>query len=209
MSENSSTSPTLLDGLLQGSSQAWRRFTYLYAPLVYQWGRKAGLQPEDVADVTQEVFRVVHAKLDRFESGRKETGAFRSWLFGIARIAILDYRRSQAKEAVAVGGTDVQLAIQQQVAPEPIVDEPGETILGVDRVVLRQAINLIRDEYNDSTWQAFWQTAVAGKISSEVGRDLGLSPAAVRQAKYRVLRRLRAELNGFARVEAVGKQGSS
>ncbi len=44
------------------------------------------------------------------------------------------------------------------------------------------------------TWRAFWLCAVEHQSSGEVARQLGMTPGAVRQAKYKVLRHLREEL---------------
>jgi RNA polymerase sigma-70 factor (ECF subfamily) len=64
-------------------------------------------------------------------------------------------------------------------------------------VAERRAIELIRAEFEDRTWRAFWLTAVEGRMAAEVGVELGMAKGAVRQAKYRVLRRLREELDGL------------
>jgi RNA polymerase sigma-70 factor (ECF subfamily) len=58
----------------------------------------------------------------------------------------------------------------------------------------KRALNLIRCEFEDRTWQAFWLTVVEGKSPQELSSDLGMSPGAIRVAKARVLRRLRDEL---------------
>ena len=49
----------------------------------------------------------------------------------------------------------------------------------------------MRGSFKDSTWQAFWQTAVEGKTGPEAARALGLSVAAVYLAKGRVMTRLK------------------
>ncbi len=61
--------------------------------------------------------------------------------------------------------------------------------------VLARALELVRGEFEVTTWQAFWRTTVDGQNPADVGRELGLSAGAVRQAKYRVLRRLRQEMD--------------
>jgi RNA polymerase sigma-70 factor (ECF subfamily) len=43
----------------------------------------------------------------------------------------------------------------------------------------------------------FWRIAVEGHDTKEVAADFGVTPAAVRLAKSRVLRRLRDELTGL------------
>ena len=52
----------------------------------------------------------------------------------------------------------------------------------------------MKDEFQPSTWQAFWGTAVDGQSAKDVGQKLGLSPGAVYVAKSRVLARLREKV---------------
>ena len=59
---------------------------------------------------------------------------------------------------------------------------------------LRRALDQIRPMVEPQTWNAFWNTAVLGRWAPDVAEGLGLNPAAVRQAKSRILRRLRRQL---------------
>jgi RNA polymerase sigma-70 factor (ECF subfamily) len=68
------------------------------------------------------------------------------------------------------------------------VEDEGE------RALFARALDLIRGEFEERTWSAFWRTAVDGRAAKDVGADLGMSAGAVRVAKSRVLRRLRQEL---------------
>jgi len=54
------TRPSLLVRIKDlADRQAWERFVELYAPLVYGFARKRGLQEADASDLTQEVLRAV------------------------------------------------------------------------------------------------------------------------------------------------------
>ena len=64
-----------------------------------------------------------------------------------------------------------------------------------DRNLFDRALELIRCEFEERTWQAFWLTAVEDRPAGEVALELGMTPGAVRVAKSRVLRRLREELS--------------
>ena len=57
-----------------------------------------------------------------------------------------------------------------------------------------RALDLIKNEFEERTWRAFWLTAVGDRVPNEVALELGMSAGAVRVAKSRVLRRLREEL---------------
>jgi RNA polymerase sigma-70 factor (ECF subfamily) len=58
-------------------------------------------------------------------------------------------------------------------------------------------LEVMRAEFEPSTWKACWECVVEGRSAADVGRELGLSPGAVRAAKFRVLCRLRRELDGL------------
>jgi RNA polymerase sigma-70 factor (ECF subfamily) len=60
--------------------------------------------------------------------------------------------------------------------------------------LLRSALESIRGEFHERTWQAFWGVVVDGRAASDVAADLQMKPGTVRVAKSRVLLRLRREL---------------
>jgi len=57
----------------------------------------------------------------------------------------------------------------------------------------RRALELVRGQVEERTWQAFWLTTVEGKSPADVAPILGVSPTTVRTAKSRVLRRLKEQ----------------
>lgn len=187
---DSSTSSALLTGVRARRPDAWSRFARLYTPIVYSWGRQAGLQDSDLADIVQEVFQTALVNIDNFDSTR---GPLRNWLWGITRNKLRHHFRSRGAQVEPVGGTDAHAALQQ------LPDAPFEESTGrIDPVsgLMQRAIALIRPEMQESTWQAFWRTVMEGEKTADVARELGMSTQAVRQARYRVLRRLRYELDG-------------
>src|SRR4051812_27414200 len=89
------TQPTLLVRIRDASDQeAWERFVDLYAPLVYGFLRKRGLQDADAADLTQDVMRSVAAAAQRLEYDERR-GLFRSWLFTIVQNKLIDHWRRE------------------------------------------------------------------------------------------------------------------
>ena len=61
-------------------------------------------------------------------------------------------------------------------------------------LLTRGILDLVRAEFEQRTWDAFWKTTVEGRPATDVGQELGMSANAVYLAKSRVLRRLREEL---------------
>jgi RNA polymerase sigma-70 factor (ECF subfamily) len=147
------------------------------------------LQADDAADVVQEVCRSVHRCIGDFK--HSATGAFRSWLWTIVRHKIVDLLR--ARRIPAVGG-GVHHETLQHLAAEPDFDETEPTYDGDKSALMRRALGLIEPEFEPRSWQAFWRSAVEGKLTSDIAADLAMTQAAVRKAKSRILLRLRTVL---------------
>ena len=56
-------------------------------------------------------------------------------------------------------------------------------------------LEIVKADFREKTWQAFYRTAVDGQTSQAVAEELGMQAAAVRRAKFRVLKRLRDALD--------------
>jgi RNA polymerase sigma-70 factor (ECF subfamily) len=162
----------------------------LYGPLVYCWCRRCRLPDADVADVFQDIFAAVAAHLDGF---RKEAAgdSFRGWLLTITRNKIRDYYRRRHHRPEAVGGSAAQELLHN--VPDP-GDEPHPQAESEDTEFLRRALELVRGDFEENTWQAFWQVVVEDRSAVEVSTALGVSVNAVYKARARVLARLREEL---------------
>jgi RNA polymerase sigma-70 factor (ECF subfamily) len=160
----------------------------LYAPLVFQWCRRRGLREPDAADVVQNVFQAVATHLEPF---RKEVpgDTFRGWLRTITENKIRDHFRRTADEAEAVGGTEAQQRLAQ--LPAAADAEGSGSARDWDTLYLRRVLDVVRPEFEERTWQAFWRTAIDGAAPGDVAADLSMSAGAVRVAKCRVLKRLR------------------
>lgn len=187
-----STSTSLLLRAQDQDPEAWHRLVALYGPLVYRWCRRWGVSADDAPDVAQEVFcRVAGAIADfRHDQG----GSFRGWLWTIAKHETCDHLTRRRRQAVAEGGTLDEIRLQQ--TPEELPDdeppEPDESIR-----LLCRALELICGDFQSRTWQIFQRTAIEGRDAADVAEELGMTARAVRQAKHRVLKRLREEYDGL------------
>ena len=63
------------------------------------------------------------------------------------------------------------------------------------------AMDRIKGEFQQNTWQAFWLTAVEGLAAADVARQVGMSPGAIYVAKSRVLARLKDEVDRLRQQE--------
>jgi RNA polymerase sigma-70 factor (ECF subfamily) len=191
MNDSPATSLTLLERVQARQPAAWERLVDLYAPLVLHWCRRGGLQHQDADDVFQEVFRSVAEHVNDFRRDRPGD-SFRGWLRTITRHKVLDHFRRRQQQAVAAGGSDVQRQLLE--VPDPLGEDPDAAENELLTRQLHRALEDIRPEVEEKTWQAFWQVQIDNREPREVAAELGMTPAAVRKARYRVLERLRQEL---------------
>jgi RNA polymerase sigma factor (sigma-70 family) len=190
MAESLHTRPSLLVRLRDPQDQdAWQAFLNLYAPLIYGFGRKSGLQDADAADLTQIVLQEVSTGIGRLVYD-SEKGTFRGWLFGVARNQLGKWRRAQ-RQPQGTGDTENL----QQLAAHPAPDETAEWWeMEYKRRCFLVAAQRVRPRVNEDSWHAFWQTAVEGRVASAVADELKLKLGALYTAKSRVLALIKKEI---------------
>jgi RNA polymerase sigma factor (sigma-70 family) len=190
MTESLHTRPSLLVRLRDPRDQeAWRLFLDLYAPLIYGFGRKSGLQDADAADLTQIVLQAVSTSIGRLDYD-SEKGTFRGWLFGLARNQLGKWRRSQ-RQPQGTGDTENLLQLAALPAHEDSADW-WETEYKRQRFLV--AAQRVRPQVNQDSWHVFWQTAVEGRPASDVADELRIKLGALYTAKSRVLALIRKEI---------------
>ncbi|HLJ92651.1 MAG TPA: sigma-70 family RNA polymerase sigma factor [Gemmataceae bacterium] len=192
MDESPLTRPSLLVRLRDARDErAWSQFVEIYAPLVYGFARKHGLQDADAADMTQDVLRSVATAAKKLEYD-PQRGSFRGWLFTVVRNRLRDFWASQTRQCQASGDP----GLNRQLHELPAREEDQEAIWEheYEQQLFHWAAAQVRPAFQESTWQAFWQTAVEGKSGKEVAKGLGMTVAAVYLAKARVITRLKEQL---------------
>ncbi len=169
--------------------QAWAEFVAIYSPLINRLARARGLQAADAADLTQEVFRAVAGAIDRYDPDPAR-GSFRSWLFRIARNLMINLLAARRIRPQATGDSDVQELLEHIPAP----DGAETALFEVEyrRRMFFWAADQIHGEFRQSTWQAFWLTAVEGQDARAAAQASGISVGAVYIARSRVMARLRS-----------------
>jgi len=191
----SSIPPTQLTLLVRirdaHDQEAWIRFVDLYAPIVYGFLRKRGLQDADAADLTQDVLRQVSSAAKSFEYDTKR-GSFRSWLFTVVQNKLIDHWRKEGNREHAGGDTGAHQILNE--LPQPGADDSREWDADYERQLFHYAASVVRQDFTPSTWQAFWLTAVEGKPGRDVAEQLDLTVAAVYLAKGRVMTRLKDQI---------------
>lgn len=156
----------------------------LYRPAIYRFARVRGMQEADAQDLTQSVFAAVANKVGDWEPDA-ERAKFRTWLARVAtNQAITMVRRQRADRAK--GGTSIQILLNEQERAEDTVELRQQ----YRRELFRLAARRVRQEFEETTWQAFWMTSVQGLPVSETAASLARSEGSIYTARSRVIRRM-------------------
>lgn len=188
--ETSDKTPlSLLERIKQpGANEAWERFVRLYTPLLYHWARRLGLDQEDASDLVQDVFALLVRKLPEFSYDPEKR--FRGWLWTVLLNSLRERRRRPGLPVADEAGS----ALDRCEGPDEIASIDEEEYR---QYLIQRALQLMQNEFQPTTWKAFWEYVANDRPAAEVADELGVTAGAVYAAKVRVLSRLREELRGL------------
>ena len=190
-----STPASLLDRLQKASSDSpdWLKLHDLYLPLIKFWlARIAGTRDES-DDLAQEVLVVLVRELPNFEPRGK--GSFRAWLRQITvNKTRAHFKRRRNRPVAGLAGGEDDFLSQLE---DPESELAREWDRDHDRHVSQKLLELVKNDFEPTTWAAFCRFALEGTPAAKVAVELGISENAVLLAKSRVLKRLRREAGDF------------
>ncbi|MGQ0634556.1 MAG: RNA polymerase sigma factor [Planctomycetaceae bacterium] len=176
--------------------EAWQEFAEIYRPAAYRLARRRGMQDADAEDLAQTVLLAISQKIGEWRA-TKPTGSFRAWLATVARNQIVNALTRRRPDR-GTGGTSTYQRLEQELAS---TETDGEFDEEFRRAIFRLASELVRDEFQESTWLAFWLSAVEGRPIDEVARQLGKRAGAVYASRSRVMQRLKQKVHEIALPE--------
>ena len=177
-----------------GGADDWARFVKIYGPVIYTWARRRRLQPQDAADLTQDVLAAVVGSIARWQED-PQRGRFRAWLWTVTRNKLFDFWRSERRRTHGRSDQSIDELLDQLQAPDG--DLPGDWNETYQSEVLNRALRALRGEFSERTWQAFEQVVLHELPPKQVSVQLRMSLNAVYVARSRVIKRLRQELEGL------------
>jgi RNA polymerase sigma-70 factor (ECF subfamily) len=170
--------------------RAWREFVDYYAPIIYRWCARRGLQDTDAQDVTQQVLLKLATKLPAFTYDPSRS--FRSWLRTITYHAWADFLSEQGP--VASAHPNEWAALTTAEAREDLLRRIEDEF---DMELLEQAMARVREQVEPATWEAFRMTALEGVPAAEAARRLGKQVANVYVLRSNVQKLLRAAVTAL------------
>lgn len=192
------TRASLLVQIRDGTNHgAWNEFMKLYGPVVYGFARKRGLQDADAADLMQDVMRSVSSAINQLDYDRSK-GSFRGWLFTITRNRVFNFLQARRNRPQGSGDTSTHQMLDGHSDGN---DGSGVWEVEYQRRLASLAMEKVKQEFSENTWQCFWLTAVEGKSAAQIATQVGMSPGAIYVAKSRVLARIKQEVEFMRQQE--------
>jgi len=185
-----------------GDAESWRIFATIYAPLVYRYACRHGLQDADAADLSQDVMEKVARAIRSFDY-QPAKGRFRDWLLTITRRQVAQFHECRARRPEQLFGS-VELEQLGEGTDRPDADWNED----FHALVLQAALDRARPYFEPMTWCAFESVWLENRSAAETADALSLHIELVYYAKSRVLKRLREEVQeiveDFSCLDAFG-----
>jgi len=175
-----------------GRELAWREFYEQYAPIISGFCRKMGVRPHDTHDLVQDVIMGFFAVSPEFVYD-PAAGRFRGYLKTCTwRI----FQRRLGKQ-LRIGGRSLESVDQNEIQVESTWNDVWES------EKLQRALARVRDRYlarpdKAKTYRAFEMYVLLERDAETVAKDLNMSLDSVHQAKSRVSKALRIEMDALS-----------
>jgi RNA polymerase sigma-70 factor, ECF subfamily len=193
-------SSTILRGVQSHDEEAWNRFYAIWQPIVYALCRRAGVAPQDAEEIVQNVFLKISHGIGGFERQ-----SFRAWIQTITRTTMIDHQRSCQNCPAVFGGTGTWIekiedrrVSQDRASDGDFADDDVESVPeSSQEFLVHRLLEVVAKDFHPTTYQAFERTVLENARPLDVAKELGITAKAVRAAKYRVLKRVREEMEGI------------
>jgi RNA polymerase sigma-70 factor (ECF subfamily) len=155
------------------------------------------LQEADSLDVTQQVLANVHRAIEAFDYDPQK-GKFRNWLGTIALREITRYQHRDRRPGKG-GGDGMGDWVAGQESGQ--VDAAWQEEFNAH--IFAAALERVRIEFDELTWKAFDATWLRDIKPRQTAKDLGKPTAWIYKARFRVMQRLRSEIEFLTNDAAV------
>jgi RNA polymerase sigma-70 factor (ECF subfamily) len=194
---NVRTSKSLLEKLrVFEDRRAWSQFLSLYLPMMQAWGRRVGLQTDDVEELTGRLLTKLVEALPQFDYD-PDKGSFRGWLKTITHREISNLARERRRRLpgeVATGASAVfDMLFEHPGKVDELVDSLHERSEGMLRS-MQDAVKEIEGEYQGEerkSWEMFQRIFLSGQEIEPVAAEYGLSYHAAAMRVQRIKKKVR------------------
>ena len=175
-----------------------RYYKEIYAYVFRQTGER-----ELAMDLTQEIFILVLQKIDLYDEAKS---GFRTWLYRIASNKVTDYYRSASHKRKMLEQPLIRESDENENQIENLLEHQNQfewssnmTELNIEELIIRKElisqIMLIVTEYPVEWAKIFQKKCFEEMTFQEVAENLNLSVNTVKTRFYKMVRRIRQEVD--------------
>jgi RNA polymerase sigma-70 factor (ECF subfamily) len=166
-------------GELEARSQRLAALFQEHAVFVWRSLRRMGVAPADLEDATQEVFIVVHRRLDQYE----ERASMRSWLYAICMRVCSRQRRTASRRREEIVSEPPELVVQ------------ADQLAGVEQREALQHLQRMLDALPEKQRTVFVLYEVEHMNITEISEALGCPQQTAYARLHKARERVRVELS--------------
>ncbi|HKE98524.1 MAG TPA: sigma-70 family RNA polymerase sigma factor [Actinomycetes bacterium] len=175
----------LVEAAQAGDRQAMSELVRVTHRAVYTQALRLLGNPEDAADVTQDVYLRVIRKLGSF----RHEASFATWLSRVTTNVAMSTLSRRSRRLVAEGGAP----------PEELADPGADPADRSDALALAARLESLVQALPEGQRQVLVLRDVYGLSTEEVASTMGLSPGAVKVRLFRARERLKSQLEATER----------
>ncbi len=173
----------------QRNDLAWTEFVCAYEPFLMRLVRKQGTPDRHVADVSQQLLIAIARSVDGWKPDGK-VASFRRWLGRVARNVVIKFMMRERKQITGQGGSDF-LTLTEEM-PDASID--AQQAKRYEQELILWAAELVRVEFRETSWRAFWETQIEGRSVADVSEELGVSTGSIYMSRSRIFARIRSHI---------------
>jgi RNA polymerase sigma-70 factor (ECF subfamily) len=206
---NMRTSKTLLEKVRGfGDHRAWAQFLSRYVPMIEKWGRRFGLQHDDVEELTGRLLTKLVEALPRFDYDPQK-GSFRGWLKTVTHRELTTFARERRRRLPGDQATGQAALYDRLLEHAADADDLGashhDQSDGMWRSVqdaLKEVQSACRGEEQKS-WDVFQRIVLADQAIEAVAAEFGLTYHAAAMRVQRMKKKVRSRAMELALVRGL------
>jgi len=174
--------PALIRRAQTGDREALRALLQAVEGPVRQWSLAMAGDPQDAADLAQEVLILLLRKLPSYRGEAR----FLTWIFSVTRNRALEERRREGRKR----RREEEMEARNRFEPAPGASQERDR----DRGRIREVIAAFVGDLPERQREVFHLSELQGMTSPEIGHLLGIDPVSVRAALFKARRTLRTKI---------------
>jgi RNA polymerase sigma-70 factor (ECF subfamily) len=191
------TSKTLLEKLrVFEDRRAWSQFLKLYLPMIRAWGRRFGMQDDDVEELAGRLLAKLVEALPRFDYDPGK-GSFRGWLKTVTQREVSNLARERRRRLPGADATGRSAVYDLLLQHADDVDDLVASLHDRSEILLRSVQDALKEVQGacqgeeQKSWDLFRRIFLEGQGIEPVAAEFGLSYHAAAMRVQRIKKKVR------------------